>query len=143
MYSTSISRIFLEHVGVISIFSSCGTLSCRQNLVINNGNKREVWHCLVLMAISFSMMKIKFSLFLVIIHPRKTSFGWRMIELFCDNMIMILTNPKQYLKTTLRPLFFMDATTSIHIRMLSKRGGANQPFASSMVFSAPYSGSHA
>jgi len=72
VYSASIHRISVEDMGVtsLSLFSSRETPTCRHSSVISTGKGKDIWRCLALMAISYSMISPKLNLFLAMMDPR-------------------------------------------------------------------------
>ncbi|KAG5611161.1 hypothetical protein H5410_022442 [Solanum commersonii] len=70
-------RMSVDDVGVTltSLFSSRVTPARRHNFVINTGNGKDVWCCLALMAISYSIMSPKLMLFLAMVDMRHAVFG--------------------------------------------------------------------
>ncbi|KAG5631033.1 hypothetical protein H5410_002750, partial [Solanum commersonii] len=119
MYSASIRRMLVEDEGVSSI-----------SLTVT-GNGREVCFYLAIIAISCEISSPRSMRLLDMIELRQASFRWRKMDSFWDRIFVLLIKPNQNLAVMLRSLFSIGAPASIHLRVVSKIRGTNQPFNSS------------
>ena len=121
VYSTSMCQISLEDVVWPQCLSSQrGTPARRHSYVISTGNGRDVWICMDLMVISYSIISHKLSLFLAMMHLRQAAFGWQRMDSFCEVMTELLMKPNQYRATMFNSFISMGSPASMHLDEVSE-----------------------
>ncbi|KAG5620161.1 hypothetical protein H5410_005379 [Solanum commersonii] len=95
VYSTSIHRMSVEEEGVtsMSLVSSRDTPARQHNSMVKIGKGKEVCLCLSLMAISCSIKSPKLMVLRDMIAPRQAALGWHRMDLFWDDIMVLLMKP--------------------------------------------------